>query len=176
MLLEGYTKEIFRSRCNSGARSLHCYAHLEQDVSGVIAYLNAELGGDAFTRVPPSVTFKAHGKLITVHPRLIAINALSDECEAEMICRWLQREINDIWDRRQDIEPRYAARGKPGIFEILKRLPSSCACAGGCGQPTCTVLAVLIAEGAKSPEDCPHMDARRLETLREYLSGFEAEI
>jgi hypothetical protein len=34
---------------------------------------------------------------------------------------------------------------------------------------------VLIAEGAKSPEDCPHMDALRLETLREYLSGFETE-
>ena len=84
MLLEGYTKEIFRSKCNTQARSLHCFAHLHQDISEGIPCLNAELEGDAFTREPPSVTFKAHGKLITVHPDKIAVNALQDEEEAEM--------------------------------------------------------------------------------------------
>jgi len=34
---------------------------------------------------PPAVSFGIHGKLITVHPREIAINALKDEEEADSI-------------------------------------------------------------------------------------------
>ena len=174
MLLESYTKEIFRSKCNTQAQSVHCYAHLGQDISEVIPYLNAELGGDAFTLEPPSVTFKAHGKLLTVHPDKIAINALQDEEEAEKICQWLQSEINDIWERREHIEPKYAARKQPQLFQILKHLPSTKqSCPRECGQPTCMVLAKLVAEGAKSPEDCPHVDQTDLEQLRQYLSQFE---
>lgn len=32
MLLKSYTKEIFRPECNANFESLHCYAHLEEDV------------------------------------------------------------------------------------------------------------------------------------------------
>jgi len=176
MLLESYTKEIFRSKCNTQAQSVHCFAHLNQDISEVIPYLNAELGGDAFTKEPPSVTFKAHGKLITVHPDKIAINALQDEEEAEKICRWLQSEINDIWERRDEIEPRYAARGQPQLLKILKLLPTNAQCSKECGQPTCMVLAKLVSEGAKSPEDCPHIEPKNLEQLEQYLAQFEMEV
>ena len=176
MLLESYTKEIFRSKCNTQAQSVHCFAHLDQEISEAIPYLNAELGGDAFTREPLSVTFKAHGKLITVHPDKIAINALQDEEEAEKICRWLQSEINDIWERRDEIEPKYAARGQPQLLKILKLLPTNAQCFKECGQPTCMVLAKLVAEGAKSPEDCPHIEPENLEQLEQYLAQFEMEV
>ena len=36
MLLESYTLEIFNSRCNPGAMAVHCFAHLDQDVSEAI--------------------------------------------------------------------------------------------------------------------------------------------
>lgn len=66
MFLKTYTKEIFRSKCMPGAQSIHCYAHLDENIEEVLPFLNAELGGDPYTQDPPSVTFKAHGKLITV--------------------------------------------------------------------------------------------------------------
>ena len=44
MLLKGYTKEIFRPECNPSFQSLHCIAHLDQDVSEALPYLNAVLG------------------------------------------------------------------------------------------------------------------------------------
>jgi hypothetical protein len=72
MLLESYTKEIFNSECQPGAMAVHCFAHLDQDVGEAIPYLNAALGGFTFTKDPPSVTFKVHGKLITVHAKKIA--------------------------------------------------------------------------------------------------------
>ena len=45
MLLKNYTKEIFRPECNPSFQSLHCIVHLEQDVSEILPYLNASLGG-----------------------------------------------------------------------------------------------------------------------------------
>lgn len=176
MLLKNYTKEIFRSKCNTEAQSLHCFAHLEQDVSKVIPYLNAELEGDSFTRDPPSVTFKAHGKLIAVHPDKIAVNALKDEVEAEKICEWLRKEINAIWDRRDEIEPKFSARTRPQLINILKLLPNRADCAKECGSPTCMVLASLVVEGAASPEDCPHVEQENLDLLQEYLSRFEMDL
>ena len=77
MLLKGYTKEIFRPECNPSFQSLHCIAHLDQDVSEALPYLNAALGGFEYLKDPPAVTFRVQGKIITVHPREIAVNTPS---------------------------------------------------------------------------------------------------
>ncbi len=96
MLLKGYQKEIFRAECNPSFESLHCYAHLNEDVGDALPFLNAELGGSQFTKTPPSVTFRVQGKLITVHARKIAVNALKDEEEADKILAWLKNQINEV--------------------------------------------------------------------------------
>jgi ArsR family metal-binding transcriptional regulator len=85
LLLKSFTKEIFRSKCMPGAVTIHCHAHLKEDISAALPLLNAEWGGDAYVIEPPSVTFKAHGKLITLNANKIAINALKDEAEADKI-------------------------------------------------------------------------------------------
>jgi len=93
MLLKTYCKEIFRPECNPGFESVHCIAHLEQDISGVLPYLNTVLGGYEYLKDPPAVIFRSQGKLITVHGNKIAINALRDEAEADKILEWLKREV-----------------------------------------------------------------------------------
>ena len=174
MLLKGYTKEIFRPECNPNFQSLHCIAHLEQDVSEALPYLNASLGGFEYLRDPPAVTFKVHGKIITVHPREIAVNALKDEKEAEKILEWLKREINEAWEKRGEIEPKYEGAPKPKVFEILKLLPkTNCR---ECREPTCMVFAAKIAEGAKGPEDCPPLKEERRIKLQEYMEPFQFDV
>ena len=44
MLLQSYRIEIFNNKCMPGAMSVQCFAHLDQDVSEALPYLNAELG------------------------------------------------------------------------------------------------------------------------------------
>ena len=75
MLLKQYTLEIFKSKCQSDAKGVHCFAHLEQDVSDVIPYLNSVLGGFEYLSDPPAVTFRTQGKLMTVHGKKIAEGA-----------------------------------------------------------------------------------------------------
>ncbi|RJQ66450.1 MAG: Fe-S cluster protein [Desulfobacteraceae bacterium] len=170
MLLESYRLEIFNSECMPGAMAVHCFAHLDQDVGEALPYLNTALGGFEYLQNPPSVTFKAQGKLITVHSRKIAINALKDEDEARKIVEWLKREINDAWENRERIVPSFKGAPRPQLIEILKRLPkTNCR---ECGEPTCMVFAARVAEGAKGIEDCPPLTGEKRRELEAYLGRF----
>jgi ArsR family metal-binding transcriptional regulator len=170
MLLNGFKKEIFRPKVNPQFESLHCIAHLENDIQEVIPYLNAVLGGTSFQKSPPSVMFHVNGRLIAVHPKKIAINALRDEEEAEKILQWLMREINETWEKRHDIEPSESIAEKPKLMEVLKLLPkTNC---GECGQPTCMVFSSMVVQGLKAPEQCPPLGDENRQSLKEYLSQF----
>jgi ArsR family metal-binding transcriptional regulator len=174
MLLKNYSKEIFRPECNPGFESVHCIAHLDQDISAVLPYLNSVLGSFEYLQDPPAVILRSQGKLITVQGEKIAINALWDEAEADKILAWLKREINAAWENREDIEPSYEGAPKPKLIEILKLLPrTNCK---ECGEPTCMVFAARMAEGVKGPEDCPPMDAKKKQLLEEYMSQFKFDI
>ncbi len=39
MLLTGYSLEIVKSKCNSLAKAVHCFAHLDNDISEVLPFL-----------------------------------------------------------------------------------------------------------------------------------------
>ncbi len=173
MLLKTYTKEIFRPECNPSFQSLHCIAHLDEDIRSALPYLNAALGGFEYFKDPPAVTFRVQGKIITVHPREIAVNALRDEEEADKILAWLKREINEAWERRNEIEPRYEGAPRPKILEILKLLPkTNCR---RCGAPTCMVFATKVAEGVKGPQDCPPLAEDQGKKLENYMRRFHLE-
>ena len=45
MLLDNLQIEMFRPKCNPNFQSVHCVAHLDQDISGVLPYLNTAMGG-----------------------------------------------------------------------------------------------------------------------------------
>ncbi|MFO7752437.1 MAG: (Fe-S)-binding protein [Desulfobacteraceae bacterium] len=170
MLLKSYTKNIFRPACNPSFESVHCIASLDQDISGALPYLNAELGGTQYFKDPPAVMLHVHGKIIKIGAEEISINALQDSQEAEKILQWLKNEINRVWDEKETITPSEESRQKPQVFEILKLLPqTNCK---KCGRPTCMVFAVQAAEGGKGAEDCPDMNPENKEKLENYLSGY----
>jgi ArsR family metal-binding transcriptional regulator len=174
VLLKGYRKEIFRPECNPQFQSLHCIAHLDEDITEVLPYLNVVLGGHQYLKEPPSLTLKVHGKLITIHPREIAVNALKDDLEADKILLWLKQEINETWQKRDSIKPSFETPAQPRIFDILKLLPkTNC---GACHQSTCTVFASLLAQGVKGPDDCPPLVKENKEELEKYLDQFPFDL
>ena len=174
MLLKGYRKEIVRPECNPSFVSVLCIAHLDEDVTEALPYLNAVLGGHEYIDEPRSVTFKVHGKLITVHGRRIAINALQDGTEADKILKWLKMEINEAWEKRDEITPSFESMPKPRMIDVLRLLPkTNCR---QCHEPTCMVFAIALMEGVKDPEDCPALDEERKLALNDYLSQFNREM
>ena len=170
MLLESYTRDIFRADCNPSFASVHCIAKLDQDIGPVLPYLNAEWGGFEYIQDPPSVVFKVRGRLIALHADHIAINALEDARQADRILAWLQREINAVWERREEITPCYESQPRAGVLDILKRLPrTNCK---ECGESTCMVFATRVAEGIKVAGDCPTIDPGNEHELDSYMRGF----
>lgn len=170
MFLTGYRKEIFLPECNSSFQSLHCTAYLNEDIADVLPYLNAEMGGHQYTADPPSVTFKIYGRLITLQSRKIAINALDSAEQADKILEWLKVQKNDIWARREEIEPSVRPPARPGIIELLRILPrTNCK---KCGLPTCMVFATYIIEGGKGAEDCSELTRDKKRELEQYLGQF----
>jgi ArsR family metal-binding transcriptional regulator len=170
MLLRKYTLEIVNNHCMPGAMSVQCIARLHQDVSQALPYLNAELGGFEYIREPASVTFKIQGRLVAVHGDRIAVNALRDENEARKIVEWLKREINGAWAAREKIQPKFEGLPRPGIIDILKLLPkTNCR---KCGEPTCMVFAVRLADGARAVEACPELTLKKAGELSLYLGAF----
>jgi len=174
MLLKSYRMELFNNECMPSAMTIQCFAHLDQDVSAALPYLNAVLVGFEYIKEPPSVTFRAQGKLITVYGRKIAINAIKDENEALKIVEWIKREINDAWEKRDEVEPSYERMPRPKVIEILKLLPkTNCK---ECGFPTCMVFATLVAEGGKDASDCPALSDENREKLNSYIEPFQLYI
>ena len=171
MILKSYKKEISRPKCNPGFQTVNCLARLDQDIEEVLPYINARLGGFEYFKDPPQVIFNVDGKTIAVHPREIVIHALKDAEEADKILEWIKREINETWEKKGDIEPKYEGMPKPKVFDILKMLPmSNCR---KCGLPTCMVFATQIAGGIKAPDDCPELDEQKRRDLSEYLTHFK---
>ena len=174
MLLSEYSKEMFLPKCNPNFQSVHCVAHLAEDISEVLPYLNTALGGGDYVTSPPSLTLRIYGKLITLHAREIFVNALNDEGEAIKILEWLKKEINETWENRGEIEPTFDPAPRPQWLQVLKLLPrTNC---GKCEEPTCTVFSLKAVEGIKGAEDCPEMSTLNREQLNEYLGHFRFDV
>jgi ArsR family metal-binding transcriptional regulator len=169
MLVKEYTKSFVRPP-NPSALHLRCFAALDADVTAVLPYLNTVLKAHDYSADPPTLTLKLPGKLVTIHPREIAINIVKDEEEAEEILAWLKQEINATWARRGEIEPSFEVAPRPRVLDILKLLPkTNCR---KCGAPTCMVFAVGLSTGEKVPEQCAALNRPDQEKLRGYLSHF----
>lgn len=173
MQLTGYTKNIFRPECNPSFESVHCIAHLNEDVGEVLPYLNAVLGGTQYFNDPPEVVFHHHGKIIKVGAREIVVNALKDSQEADRILKWLKNEINQAWENRDAITPCFAGKNRPKLMEILRLLPrTNCK---KCGQPTRMAFAAKVMEGGRGAEHCPELNEENRTKLSGYLADFEFE-
>ena len=156
------------------AMSVQCVTHLDQDVSDALPYLNSVLGGFRYIVDPPTVTFQAQGKLITVYGQKITVNTLKDEAEARKIVEWLKREINDAWDNRKTIAPSYVSLPRPSLLEILKLLPkTNCQ---ECGSPTCMAFAKLVMEGVREGANCPPLTEENRIKLDAYITPFQSDI
>jgi ArsR family metal-binding transcriptional regulator len=173
MLITKFRKEFVRPP-NPNAQHLRCFAHFEEDIAGILPHLNTVLRGHEFSRQPPMLTVKyqaGQARLITVYPRMIAINIVKDQGEAEGILAWLQGVINDTWERQETIRPSFEVPGKPRIMEILKLLPrTNCR---ACGEPTCLVFATKVSNGEAEPQGCPGLLPEALGSLRKYLRRFQ---
>jgi len=176
MLLEKIENfEIFRPKMDSTKETLHVIATLEADISPSFPYVNAELGGWDYDQINQVLLLKlSNGKWLTLHSQKIAIRGARDMEECHALLEWIKGQINNIYERRETITPRYVSQAGLKIMDILRLLPlTNCK---ACGYATCMAYAAALREGEIQPEDCPplweekHMEKRG--KLLAYLESF----
>ncbi|HEY9074003.1 MAG TPA: (Fe-S)-binding protein [Desulfobaccales bacterium] len=172
MLLEKIENfDIFRPKMDSSKEVLHAIAAFEADISPSFPYVNAELGGWDYDQTNQVLLLKlSDGKWITLHPQKIAIRGIRDLEEAQALLTWIQAQINEIYERRETITPRYVSQAGLKIMEILKLLPmTNCKL---CGYPTCMAYAAALREGEVSLEACQPLWEEKYREKREKLQAY----
>jgi ArsR family metal-binding transcriptional regulator len=150
---------------------LHSIATLEDDISPAFPYINADLGGWDYDQKNQVLLLKlSAGKWITLHAREIAIRGARDIEESKALLEWIKEQINDIYDRRDLIAPRFTSQASLKVIEILKLLPmTNCKL---CGYATCMAYATALREGEITPQDCLPLKEDTYQEKRKYLHGY----
>lgn len=171
MLLTSLDVEFFNTNSQSTAQPPYCIARLDRNVGAALPYLNAEVGSYIYMKEPPLLAFHhSRGMLIVVDEESISIHPAKNLIEVKGILDWLQRKINEVWERRGTIIPRYTAAPWAEPAVIVRLLPrTDC---GQCGQTTCLAFALLAAKGEKGADDCPALRPDDHNELATYLCHF----
>ncbi len=163
--------EIFRPKMDAIRERLHSIATLADDISPAFPYINAELGGWDYDQKNQVLLLKlSAGKWITLHAKEIAIRGARDIEESKALLEWIKAQINDIYSRRDVIEPRYTSQASLKVIEILKLLPmTNCKV---CGYATCMAYATALREGEITLQDCLPLAEEKYREKREKLQTY----
>ena len=152
MLIESYELEINLSPHSAEEIEYEVIAHLPVDIREVLPYLNAVLSRAIYLPDVPALSWRHKGKNIGFWPDRIAVDHLESREKAEETVRWLVDMVNDVWERRHEIEPDHTARRQLQPLELLKLLPrTNC---GACGESTCFNFALKLAAGKAELRRC----------------------
>lgn len=166
-LIEGYSFELMEPPCHPGIDQWAAKALLEVDISEVLPYLNAELEGAWYDTDAQTVTWKRAGYRYAFRPNEISAGTVKEKEKGQELCDRAVELVNDIWARRDEIEPSYERKERPSALELYKMLPGgNC---GDCGYPTCMAFATALSQGEVQPQACPELNEQDLQNLRKRL-------
>jgi ArsR family metal-binding transcriptional regulator len=167
-LIHRWDLELIRPPCRPGAETWDVKARLEVDIGEWLPYLNAALPGASFYPGGGVLIWKNAGRKYAFRPREISSAPVKDDEEARRVIADAIQLANDIWSRREELEPDFTpAKEPPGLLEIYKLLPkTNC---GECGRSTCMTFAKALRENAATVSECPPFCAPEHERERQRL-------
>ena len=166
MLVESY-KIIEVLPCLADVRKIRVIAMISNDVSEVLPYINAINKKAVYIKNINAITITEEGKLITIHPRKIALTKLKDEAEAKELLDKTIKLINDTFERKDEINPDYEKRERLNVLDLYKLLPkTNCR---NCGELTCLAFAVSVISGSISIMQCANIFKAEYKNNREKI-------
>jgi ArsR family metal-binding transcriptional regulator len=153
MLIDHYELEMFSPPCDPGSPIWVGRLITGVDLGPVMPYINASVKNAFYDEKVPTIVYKEGDYKHALRDGVISIKNFKDRAHAERVGKKAVERINDIWERREEIEPNYTTRVAPKLLDILKLLPrTNCK---DCGCLTCMAFAAQLVEGDKLLEGCP---------------------
>lgn len=172
-LLESYDLDVHTMACDCHAQSLAAFAHLHQDISAVLPYMNSTVPGAVYDHAAQVLTCNQNGHEISLRPRLIAVSGVLDRADAQELLTSLAAWLNDTWERRAELVANTHRRQRPPAMTVYRLLPGGNCKA--CGESTCFNFAAKLSAGQAAVGACaPLLEGRndsRRAALTELLSA-----
>jgi ArsR family metal-binding transcriptional regulator len=155
-LIRRYEIRVASPECYPGSDRLRAFVSLENDISEVLPYLNAELVGFDYHHQDKILLWANNGKIYAFRPHEIAIAPVIDNEEARELAKSIIHTVNNIWQRRDKIKPNFGGRKRPpNVLDIYKLLPSTnCK---ECGFLTCMAFAAALRNDPTKSSLCPYL-------------------
>ena len=155
-LIKSYEIRLASPECHPGSHRLRTLVSLEDDISEVLPYLNAELGGFDYHDQDKILLWASDGKIYAFRPHEIAITPVMNNREAQELTDSIIQRVNEVWQRRGEIKPNFKGRKRPpNVLDIYKLLPrTNCK---ECGLPTCMAFANTLRNDSTKSSLCPHL-------------------
>jgi len=138
----GEARLMVLAPCVADLTKIRLVAHLSGDLTEVFPYMNAVMREASYNRAGPTFTFMDAYRMISVYPRRITVAKADGIVDGWRTLEAIRRRANDVWQRRDEIDPSYEMREKPPAVEIFRRLPrTNCR---ACGEQTCLAFAIRV--------------------------------
>jgi ArsR family metal-binding transcriptional regulator len=163
-LIDGYDMTLVSPACDPGADRWSARACLDTDITEVLPYLNGYLKRADYYHDAKVLIAVHQGKKCAFRPREISVAPADDREEAVDLIEGVIRLVNDVWEKRDRIEPSCERIEPPTLMEIYKVLPrTNC---GACGFKTCMAFATQVRKGTTEPARCTDLSAQGREMLQ----------
>lgn len=154
-LVEDYDIELISPPCHPGADVWTVKCNLDTDIGEVLPYLNAALDGANYDHKAKVLVWKTGKKKYAFRPADIRVGPIQERSEASALCDQALEIVNDVWSRKENIEPDYEKKYVPSVMEIYKLLPrNNCK---GCGYSTCMAFAAALRDNKEELCQCPEL-------------------
>lgn len=152
MLIENYDIELFCPPCDPGSEAWVATVQVSADLSELMPYMNAIVKNGYYNREISTLVWKEGAHKFFLRKNEFGINNLHDRAHAERKVAKLVQQLNDVWERRDDITPNLSSRKPPTVMEVFKLLPrTNCK---QCGVPSCMAFAAALAKGDIDLDKC----------------------
>ena len=168
-----YDMEMVAPECTPGASWWGVKIKIENDISEVFPYMNAELNEVDYNHSAKILVWNGDdGLKYAFRSNEIAVAPVEDRAGAQSMCDSIVGMVNDIWSRKVNIEP--SIKGKappPSMLQLLKLLPkTNCK---DCGCATCMAFAAELIKKQAELLGGPHLSqdahAKNRESLLKLL-------
>ncbi|MFC1998248.1 (Fe-S)-binding protein [Chloroflexota bacterium] len=154
ILIGNYTMELIERACEPGSFEYKIELTLPNDVSEALPYINAATDSIDYLHNEKFLSFHHKDTFCSMRPNLITIAMAHSREEVLEMIDVIVSVINDIWSKRDDIEPKYTGRkAKPPTLSVYKLLPrTNCR---ECGLATCMAFASALINNQAQLDKCP---------------------
>ncbi|MEW6382084.1 MAG: (Fe-S)-binding protein [bacterium] len=164
-LIQNFTMKLSTPDCSPQADWYRAIVHLHEDIAEVLPYLHAVLKGSEYDHGAKILLWPCcdNSKRYAFRPQEVVVAPVENREEAQMLVDAIVNTINDVWARRNEIEPDFEGKKPPPkVLDIYKLLPgTNCR---ECGM-TCMSFAAAVRSGSIKVSVCPYLPEQDYQKL-----------